>query len=48
MAHIHLPKFEQMSPCKPPQKLDHLKQNNSDKISQEHLCEEVSLVRNRL
>ena len=34
--------------CKPPQKLYHLKQNNSDKINQEHLCEKVSLARNRL
>jgi len=34
--------------CKPPQKLDYLKRNNSDKINQEHLCEKVSLVRNRL
>ncbi|NOQ29543.1 MAG: diguanylate cyclase [Helicobacteraceae bacterium] len=41
---IYIPMLD----CKPPQKLDHLKQNNSDKINQEHLCEEVSLVRNRL
>ncbi len=34
--------------CKPPQKLYHLKRNNSDKINQEHLCEKVSLVRSRL
>jgi hypothetical protein len=34
--------------CKPPPKPYHPKQNNSDKINQEHLCEKVSLVRNRL
>jgi transcriptional antiterminator len=34
--------------CKPPQKLDYLKRNNSDKINQEQSCEKVSLVRNRL
>jgi len=34
--------------CKPPQKLYHLKRNNSDKINQEKSCERVSLQTSKL
>ena len=34
--------------CKPPQKLNHLKQNNSDKINQESSCERVNSQTSKL